>query len=59
MGNSSKAGWMLVIGALLLLIVMGKLDLLIFLVPVSLALGCGLLWLPKSKTGLTSGMKKR
>jgi hypothetical protein len=56
--NHCKAGWTLVIGALLLLAVMGKLDLLMFLIPVSLLLGCGLLWLGGSKTGLTGGGKK-
>jgi hypothetical protein len=56
--NHCKAGWTLVIGAFLLLAVMGKLDLLMFLIPASLLLGCGLLWLGGSKTGLTGGGKK-
>jgi hypothetical protein len=58
MDNHCKAGWTLAFGALLLLAVMGKLDLLMFLIPVSLLCGYGLLWLGGTKTGLTRGSKK-
>jgi hypothetical protein len=56
--NHCKAGWTLAIGAFLLLAVIGKLDLLMFLIPVSLLCGYGLLRLGGSKTGLTRGSKK-
>jgi hypothetical protein len=59
MNNNYKAGWILVIGTLFLLTVMGRLDLLLVLVPLSLLLGYGLLWLGGNKTGLTDGLKKR
>ncbi|MGA9040742.1 MAG: hypothetical protein WB421_09425 [Terriglobales bacterium] len=58
MNNNSKAGWTLVISTLFLLMVMGRLDLLLVLIPVSLLLGYGLLWLGGSKTGLTNRSKR-
>ncbi len=56
--NSKAAGWALMISAFLLLIVTGKLDLLVVLIPLSLLLGYGLLWLGGNKTGLTNRIKK-
>lgn len=56
--NQSAAAWTLILGSLLLLVTLGKLDLLVVLLPISLLLGYGLLWLGGSKTGLTSGIKK-
>ena len=58
MKSNCTVGWSLVIGSIFLLIVRGNVDLLVFLVPLSLLLGCGLLWLGGTKTGLTSGTKK-
>jgi hypothetical protein len=58
MNNSGKAGWALVIGAFVWLIVMGKLDLLVALLPLALLVGYGLLWLGGTKTRLTNGIKK-
>ncbi len=58
MNSNGKAGWTLIIGTLFLLTVTGRLDLLLLLVPLSLLLGCGLLWLGGTKTGLTRGSKK-
>jgi hypothetical protein len=59
MNTNSKAGWTLIIGTVFLLMAMGKLDLLLILVPLSLLLGYGLLWLDGSKTRLTNAIKKR
>ena len=58
MNNNSKAGWTLVISTLFLLMVMGRLDLLLVLIPTSLLLGYGLLWLGGGKRGLTNGIKR-
>jgi hypothetical protein len=58
MNTNAKSGWTLIIASLFLLMAMGKLDLLLILIPLSLLLGYGLLWLGGSKTGLTSRMKK-
>jgi hypothetical protein len=58
MNTNAKSGWTLIIASLFLLMAMGKLDLLLILIPPSLLLGYGLLWLGGSKTGLTSRMKK-
>lgn len=55
---SKSVSWTLIIASLLLLIRTGKLDLLALLIPVSLLLGYGLLWLGGNKTGLTKGTKK-
>jgi hypothetical protein len=56
--DSKAAAWTLIGVSLLLLVAMGKLDLLVVLVPVSLLLGYGLLWLGRNKTGLTRVIKK-
>jgi len=56
--HSKFASWLLIIASLLLLAFMGKLDLLPVLIPVSLLLGYGLLWLGGSKTRLTGSIKK-
>jgi hypothetical protein len=58
MKHDYRTGWLLVIGSIFLLIAMGKLDLLVLLVPLSLLLGCALLWLGRTRTGLTSAIKK-
>ena len=59
MNTNAKSGWTLIIASLFLLMAMGKLDLLFILVPLSLLLGYGLLWLGGTKTRLTNGIKKR
>jgi hypothetical protein len=59
MNTNCKAAWTLIIGSLFLLMVMGRLDLLFILVPLSLLLGYGLLWLGGTKTRLTNVVKKR
>jgi hypothetical protein len=58
MNNDYKAAWTLIIITLILLMAIGKLDLLLILVPLSLLLGYGLLWLGGNKTGLTNRTKK-
>ena len=58
MNNDYKAAWTLIIITLILLMAIGKLDLLLILVPLSLLLGYGLLWLGSNKTGLTNRTKK-
>jgi hypothetical protein len=59
MNTNRKTAWTLIIGTLFLLMAMGKLDLLLVLVPLSLLLGYGLLWLGGTKTRLTNATKKR
>ncbi|HEX4425580.1 MAG TPA: hypothetical protein VH079_09275 [Terriglobales bacterium] len=59
MNTNRKTAWTLIIGTLFLLMAMGKLDLLFVLVPLSLLLGYGLLWLGGTKTRLTNATKKR
>ena len=52
------AGWVLVIGAFLLLAARGELELLVILLPLSLLLALGARHSRLHKTGLTDGMKK-
>jgi len=52
------AGWILVVGAILLLVTLGTLDLLVILVPLSLLLAYAVVWSGHSKTRLTGGLKK-
>jgi hypothetical protein len=59
MKHDCTVGWSLVIGSIFLLTVRGNLDLLIFLIPLSLLLGCALLWLRGSKNRTDERHQKR
>jgi hypothetical protein len=58
MNINQRAGWTLALGALLLLATLGKLDLLVILLPLSLLLACGIARSGHDKTRLTGGLKK-
>lgn len=51
-------GWILVLGAILLLVTLGKLDLLVLLLPLSLLLAYGIGCSGHDKTRLTDSIKK-
>ncbi len=42
-------GWAMVFGAILLLVTLGKLELLVILLPLSLLLACGIGWSARHK----------
>jgi len=52
------AGWILVLGAILLLVTLGKLDLLVILLPLSLLLAYGIGRSGHDTTSLTGDIKK-
>ncbi len=52
------AGWILVLGAILLLVTSGTLDLLVILLPLSLLLAFGIGCSGHDKTRLTGDLKK-
>jgi hypothetical protein len=54
---NSKAGWTLVVGACLLLVVSGRLDLLGVLVPVAAVLAYGISRIPHDKTDATGSLR--
>ncbi len=56
--NQLTAGTLILI-TLVLLLVLGKLDLLVILLPVSLLLSYGMALVGGKKTGLSVGLKKR
>jgi hypothetical protein len=58
MNVNQWVGWILAVGAILLLVSLGTLDLLVILVPLSLLLAYGVGWSGHSKTRLTGGLKK-
>jgi hypothetical protein len=58
MNANQYAGGTLVIGAILLLITLGRVDLLFILLPLSLLLAFGIGCSGHHKTGLTSDIKK-
>jgi hypothetical protein len=51
-------GWALVLGAVLLLVTQGRIDLLVILIPLSLLLAFGLGCSRQHETGLTGNSKK-
>jgi hypothetical protein len=51
-------GWAMVLGTMLLLLSLGKLDLLVILLPLSLLLGYGIRYFGRNKTRLTGSLKK-
>jgi len=58
MNINQCAGWAMVLGAILLLVTLGKLDLLVVLLPLSLLLAYGIGCSGHDKTRLTGGLKK-
>ena len=54
---SLKAGWTLILGAVLLLVAVGKLDLLLVLIPTAAVLAYAITRFPHDKTGVTGGLK--
>ena len=58
MNTSQCAFWILVLGAVLLLVSLGKLDLLVILLPLSLLLAYGIGCAGRDKTRLTDSIKK-
>lgn len=53
----SKAGAALILIALFLLAIAGRLDLLVILIPAAAVLAYGITRFPHDKTGMTSGLK--
>jgi len=58
MNVNQCAGGALVLGAMLLLITLGKLDLLVILLPLALLVACGFGRSGSAKTRLTGDLKK-
>jgi hypothetical protein len=58
MNINQCAGWILVLGAILLLVTVGKLDLLMVLLPLSLLLAYGIGCSGRKETRLTGSIKK-
>jgi hypothetical protein len=58
MNAHQSAVWILILGAVLLLVTLGKLDLLVILLPLSLLLAYGIGGAGHDKTGLTRDIKK-
>jgi len=58
MNVNQRVGWILVLGAILLLVTQGKFDLLVILIPLSLVLAFGIGCSGHHKTELTSDGKK-
>jgi hypothetical protein len=58
MNINQCAGWAMVLGAILLLVSLGRLDLLVILLPMSLLLGYGIGCFGNNKARLTGGLKK-
>jgi hypothetical protein len=53
----SKAGWTLVVGAFLLLVLAGKLDLLVVLIPSAAVVAYAITRLPDDKTNATGSLR--
>ncbi|MGB6675203.1 MAG: hypothetical protein WBE44_00795 [Terriglobales bacterium] len=58
MNVNQCAGWVLILGAILLLLTSGRADLLVILIPLSLLLAFGIGCSRDYKTGLTGDSKK-
>jgi hypothetical protein len=57
--NINRCGaWILVLGAILLLVTLGKLDLLVILFPLSILLAYGIFCSGHTRPRLTDGLKK-
>ncbi|MGA8490920.1 MAG: hypothetical protein WB711_10880 [Terriglobales bacterium] len=58
MNVNQCAGWILVLGSILLLITLGRVDLLVILIPLSLLLAFAIGCSGHHETGLTRDIKK-
>jgi hypothetical protein len=58
MNVNQYAGWTLVLGTILLLVTLGRIDLLLILLPLSLLLAFAIGSSGHHKTGLTGDIKK-
>lgn len=58
MNINQCAGWLLVLGTILLLVTVGRLDLLVILIPLSLLLAFGISCSGHSECRLTDAIKK-
>jgi hypothetical protein len=58
MENSMNIGWIMVLGSILLLITLGKIDLLVILFPLALLLAFVIGCSGHDRNGLTSDIKK-
>jgi hypothetical protein len=56
---SKSAGWSFTIASLILLTMNGGLAWLIILIPASLVLGYGIMWIREDKNQLTSTLRRR
>ena len=55
--SNAKFGWILTLAGILLLIVIGRLDLLVVLIPTAAVLAFGVLWFGHKHHGVTHGLK--
>jgi hypothetical protein len=58
MNVNQRAGWILVLGSIVLLVTLNKLDLLVILLPLALLLALGIGCSGHHETRLTSSVKK-
>jgi hypothetical protein len=58
MNANQRTGWALVLGAILLLVALGKLDLLVILLPLALVVAYGFGCSGSDKTRRTADLKK-
>jgi hypothetical protein len=58
MNTNQYAGWGMVLGTMLLLLSLGKFDLLVILLPLSFSIAYGIGCFGHDKTRLTGGLKK-
>jgi hypothetical protein len=58
MNVNDRVGWTLVLGAILLLVTLGKSDLLVILLPLSLLVAYGIACSRHDRTRLTGDIKK-
>src|ERR1700680_4430814 len=58
LNTTQCVGWAMVLATMLLLLSLGKLDLLVILLPLSLLLAYGIRYFGHDKTRLTGGLKK-
>jgi hypothetical protein len=54
---SQSATWTLILGGFVLLVVVGKLDLLVVLIPTAAVLAYGISWILQGKRQVTNSLK--
>ena len=55
--HGCRLSWLLIVSGFVLLAALGHLSLAVLLIPVSLVIGCGLLWLGRKLDGVGTGLK--